>query len=112
MPLVNTLLDPLIARIEVQTAWGPTLSVDDPFKSGGPAATPAAGAAASKSGGGFDVARFMRPKFLIYDRSGDDPAEFAPYGEPGETAWPYVVVGLGLLIGVLSYGTWRGMRKR
>jgi hypothetical protein len=107
MALVDTLLDPLVARIEVQTAWGPTIAADDPFRARAAGAEGAGGAA----GGGFDLARFLRPKILIYDRSGNEPSTFTPYGDPGETAWPYVAVGLGLLIGGLAYGTWRGLKR-
>lgn len=109
MPLTD-LLDPYVARIQVQTTIGPDILIDDPFR----AQSAGAAGAAPPIGGTptFDLARLLKPKMLIYDRSGGAPVSFTPYGDPGESLWPFVVVGLGLLIGGLAYGTWRGMRRR
>jgi len=109
--LIDTILDPLVARLEVHTTVAPAIVVDDPFRATAAGAAGAGGGAAG-AGGGFDLARFLKPRILIYDRSGGDPVEFTPYGDPGESLWPFVVTGLGLLIGGLAYGTWRGMAKR
>jgi hypothetical protein len=111
MALIDTILDPMVARLEVHTTVAPAIVVDDPFKVKAAGAAGAGGGAAG-GGGGFDLARFLKPKIMIYDRQGGDPVEFMPYGDPGESLWPVVVAGLGLLIGVLSYGTWRGLKRR
>lgn len=110
MSTFTSLVDPFVGRIQVKTTMGPDVLIDDPFRAqaeGAAGAAPPAGGAPT-----FDLARILKPKLLVYDRNGGAPVEFAPYGDPGESLWPVIVIGLGLLIGGLAYGTWRGMRRR
>jgi len=90
---VTDTLDATIARIEVRSAWGPTITIDRPF---GPATTPGAGDA---------VARAARPEIVAYGSGGGVVFSRAPYGAPGPTKWPFVallaVVGGAVVAGLV-----------
>ena len=85
-----------VDSLEIQSAWGPTIFVPKPFSKDAtaPAATPGTPGGADTGaprGTGFDVARFLKPKVIVHLTNGEDPT-FTPYGEPGDSKWPFVVV--------------------
>lgn len=71
-------LESLVTSLQIDTVWGPTIQLDDPF-----APTPAPNP--------FLTA--MKPKITIGIQGGA-PVVISPYGDPGETQWPKVKVGL------------------
>jgi hypothetical protein len=95
-------LDSLVESIEIQSTFGPPITIRDPFRK-----TPATGPIVTAPGPGqklpgFDVARMLKPKVLIKLRDGS-VQPFAPYGEPGPSRWPWVTVGLVAGLSVLVY---------
>jgi hypothetical protein len=94
MSLVTDLLAQAVDRMEIRTSIGPTISLDQPF-------------APSPPGDDSATTQFLRPVISIYPKSvagvAVQPVVFAPYGDPGETKWPFVVAGLGLLLGGFLY---------
>ena len=107
--LVWPLLDSEVAAVEVQSTWAPPIWVPDPFSS---SAKGEEGAPAG--GGGINLARFFKPKVIVHMRSGATKS-FAPYGDPGDSKWPWVAIGLGLAFGgvvvyAYNHGKKRGRR--
>ncbi len=93
----TALLDSLVSGILVETAWGPPIMVEEPFKPLAPGETSAA-----------DVTgQLMKPKITVYLRTGDKYVS-VPYGDPGATKWGFVQIGLAVAsLGLL----WLLMRK-
>ncbi len=89
MAFATDVLNQLVGRVVVRTEWGPDVVIDDPFS--------------AQPTGGTPAAPYLRPEIAIYPRAGGaisaDPIRFAPYGSPGETKWPFIVAGGGLLLG-------------
>lgn len=108
MAVINDLLDQAVARIDVRTAWGPLISIPEPFHKPGTAPV-ATATPATATPVGFDVARFMQPEISVFLRGDEEnPYVVQPYGDPGISKWPIVVAGLGLTIGWLA---WLSSRK-
>lgn len=80
----SDILEGLITRIRVQSAFMPDVVIDDPFKPGPP--SPLLGA--------------LKPKITVELLSGK-PIVVAPWGEPGPTRWPEIKKGL-VAVGVLA----------
>ncbi len=99
--MASELLNSLVSEITVETAWGPPITIEDPFKPLAPGEVSAA-----------DVTgQMMKPKITVYLRTGDKYVS-APYGDPGETKWGIVQVGLAL---AALGGLWlllRGVRRK
>ena len=89
MSLVTDVLQGVIGKMEVRTRFGPTITLDDPFSSS-PSTQPGA-------------SQWLKPMIQLYPKSGGAPITIAPYGDPGDTLWPYIVAGGGLLLGWLTY---------
>ena len=92
MSIVSDALNASVDRVEIRTAWGPTISIDQPF-------------APSPPGDDSPMTKFLKPVITIYPKSNisSDPTVFAPYGDPGESKWPFVVAAIGLGLGWLAY---------
>lgn len=85
MPSQNFLAS-IVSGVRVESAWGPTFTVAQPFAASGSGPSP--------------LLTFLKPKVTLLLNGG---AEYAitPYGEPGPTKWPMVQAGLifgGLLL--------------
>lgn len=97
MAIVSDVLNQVVGRVVVRTAWGPDIVIDQPFS--------------EQPTGGTPTTALLKPEIAIYPRAGGsispDPIKFAPYGSPGETRWPYVVTVMGLALGVLLYRIFR-----
>jgi hypothetical protein len=84
--------------LEIRTAYGPTITIDEPFSPTPPGAS-------------SPTSSLLKPEIDVYPRSAatgtisPDPIKFAPYGDPGESKWPFIVAGLGLLLGWLTFRT-------
>lgn len=93
MSFVTDTLDATIAKIEVRSAWGPTITIDRPF---GPEQAPGASDA---------LARLMQPEVVAYGAGGGRVFARAPYGAPGPTKWPFIalfaVVGASVVAGLV-----------
>lgn|SRR5512147_490091 len=85
MPFVLDLLNTAVERIQLDTAWGPPVVLDEPFAPGEPNAPPSL----------FE--RVMKPALRIYARGGGEPITVAPAGDPGASKWPLVSIGLGFV---------------
>ena len=91
MSIITDTLNQVVDSVEVRTAYGPTISLNQPF-------------APSPPGNDSGATKFLQPVFTIYPKAGlGEPIVYAPYGDPGESKWPFIVTGLGLLIGWLAY---------
>jgi hypothetical protein len=93
--IVSDILDSAVGRAEIRTAFGPTISLDRPF-----APTP--------PGDDSAFTKLMQPVITLYPTAAagmvdPNPITYAPYGDPGETKWPFLVAGFGLLIGWLTF---------
>lgn len=62
----------LITRVEVHTAYGPSIELDDPFEPGPP----------------NPYLQKLKPRIVFY--VGDYPIAMQPYGAPGPTKWPEI----------------------
>ena len=81
-----------VQSITVRSRFGPTFTLDKPFEPGPP----------------NPVLERMHPRVEI-QLNGENPVVLQPYGDPGETLWPYVkwgAFGLGaaLLLGYVRFG--------
>ena len=94
MSLITEVLNQYVGKVEVRTAYGPTITIDDPFSS-------------SPSTGDSELSKLLKPSIDIYSRTSGgisaDPTSFAPYGDPGQTKWPFLVAGLGFVVGWLTF---------
>lgn len=85
-----------ISRVEVDTAYGPSIKLDDPFAPGPP----------------NPYMQRLQPRIRLYWRGeGVEPLKIAPYGDPGPTKWPLVqaaLVGAGFI--VVGGMLWRLLR--
>jgi len=85
-----------IRRVEVATAYGPPIVLDDPFAPGPP--NPAL--------------QRLRPKISIYTRGQRTPIVIAPYGKPGPSRWPDIERGLKILgLGLAGLGVFWVVRR-
>jgi hypothetical protein len=75
-----------ITRIDVKTAYGPPLTVADPFAPGPP----------------NPYLQALKPEVTVW--LGDQPVKMAPYGKPGPSKWPWIQ-GAAILGGV-ALGVW------
>lgn len=96
MPFIQDTLNELVQKIEVHTTLGPNLVIDEPFKPGESAVPSAA-------------MKILKPSVFVYQRGGGDLLKFAPYGDPGITKWPFLIFGIGGLIGWLG---WRAFGRK
>jgi len=103
--LLTDTLNATVESIEVQTTFGPPIFIRDPFRKS-PSAVPAAGGEAQPGSGpapsGLDPMRLLKPKVILTMRGGGTN-EFAPYGEPGASRWPWLAVGVTAGLGALIY---------
>lgn len=95
MSFITDALQQVVGKIEVRTRYGPTLTLDDPF-------------ASAPVGTGPSGASILKPMIVLYPREVNgqkvaDPITIAPYGDPGDTFWPFLVAGGGILLGWLAY---------
>lgn len=95
MSVVSDILNSAVGRVEIRTAFGPTLSLDHPF-------------APSSPGDDSAFTKLMQPVLSIYPTAtaatvDPNPLVYAPYGDPGESKWPFLVAGVGLLVGWLAF---------
>lgn len=92
---MSNLLDSLVSGLRIDTAWGPPIVMQDPFASGPPTAT-------------SETLSVLKPKITVTLRIGGDQV-FEPYGDPGDSMWPYLINGSILaLVGVLGAAAlWR-----
>lgn len=79
-----------ITRVEVHTAYGPPIVLDDPFAPGPP----------------NPYLQALKPEVVLY--VGDTPVTAAPYGEPGPTKWPQVrtAAWIGAFAGLAGLVYW------
>lgn len=93
MAFVSDVLNQVVGRVVVRTEWGPDIVIDEPFS--------------AQPTGGSPATAYLKPEISIYPRAAGgiaaDPIQFAPYGSPGETKWPYLITGIGLLLGITMY---------
>lgn len=78
------LLRQLVTGVTVETAYLPTIELQDPFKPGPP----------------NPLLQLLRPRVTL--QVAGKPVRYAPYGEPGATRWPMVQTGLILGAGALA----------
>jgi hypothetical protein len=92
-------LDRAVKGVLVETAWGPPLYIPDPFRT--TAKTTGDGGAADGAPGGFDPVRFLKPKITlrVHEGWGRDRV-FAPYGDPGPSKFPLLVIGSLIFFGL------------
>lgn len=93
-------LSKYVKAITVQTNYLPDMVITDPFAPGAPVPNP--------------MLQALQPKITVsLDISGiQKDVVVTPYGEPGPTKWPLIkTAGLVLLIGFLSYGVFRQLKK-
>jgi len=77
----------MITRVDVDTAYGPSIIINDPFAPGPP----------------NPYLQALKPKVTLH--IGDQKVDFQPYGAPGPTKWPVIATGAavaGVLIGVFG----------
>jgi hypothetical protein len=95
VPDFNSVAQRVVSRIDIESAWGPKISVDDPFEPGPPDRRLQA----------------LQPRVTLHMRHGGDPVVIAPYGDPPPTKWPLVrdsltagalVVGAGALYWLIN----------
>lgn len=93
--LTGALSSPLqfVENITIETAWGPTLSMDHPL---------ANALAPGEPGAGSMMAKILKPKITLTLQGGAQ-VPIAPYGEPGASRWPFVwpVLALGAVAAVV-----------
>lgn len=82
----------MISRIDVDTAYGPSITLDDPFAPGPP----------------NPYLQKLKPRVKLHMRGeGIEPVKIAPYGDPGPTKWPLIqtslYVGAFVIAGGLLY---------
>lgn len=83
-----------LRNIRIETAYGPTIDINDPLVTGGPP---------------NPYLQKLRPKITV-DVKGMKPMVLAPYGEPGASKWRTVQLG-SLALGVgIAYLIYRGIR--
>ncbi len=92
------LLDTMVAAAQVESAWGPSVYIADPFAPSAPGTESALG-------------KILRPKVTVYWRDGGTQV-IAPYGEPGPTRWPFPLLALAGLAGLLVAGGYAWGRRR
>lgn len=90
--LMNALARQMISRVEVDTAYGPPIKLDDPFAPGPP----------------NPYLQQLRPRVRLHLRDQSlKPITIQPYGAPGPTKWPMIqaalVVGGFVLAGGVLY---------
>jgi hypothetical protein len=94
--LVTDLLRGNANRVVVETRFLPTITLDDPFGPSPPGATP--------------IASYLKPKITLYGaQQGSKPQVFAPYGEPGESLFPFVAAGAAIIFGIGLITSARGI---
>jgi len=84
-------LDAVVSRIEVRSAWAPTITIDRPFSPSTP------------GGAGDTIGKLMRPEIVVFDSTGAVVIERAPFGTPGPSRWP-IVAALAILGGAVVLG--------
>jgi hypothetical protein len=72
---VNVLAD-VVKQIRVDTAWLPSIVIDDPF-------------ATDPTGQTSPLMSLLMPKVTV-TTIGDNPVTSEPWGDPGDTKWPMV----------------------
>ena len=83
-PLLQTVLQQ-VDSIRIDTAYGPPIVMDHPFE---PGSQPS------------EIGLILKPKITI--SAAGNEVTFTPYGEPGETKWPYVQAAA--VFGVAAFG--------
>jgi hypothetical protein len=89
-------LDQLVSGILVETAYGPPIYLADPFRPTPP--------------GAISPVSYLKPKVTIFLKTGN-PVVTAPYGDPGETRWPYIQLGIAALSLAVLYVIFKGKRR-
>lgn len=83
-------LSSLVTEVTIQTTVTPDIVVNDPFGVGAGSPT--------SSGIGSLLLNIIRPKITVQTPLG--PQTTAPWGDPGATAWPLLVVAVGIIVGI------------
>jgi len=93
---LNEVARAMISKVDVDTAYGPSISIDDPFEPGPP----------------NPYLQRLKPRVVLHLRGGEaQPVVIAPYGEPGPTQWPLIRSALivsGFAVGGLAL--WKLLR--
>jgi hypothetical protein len=66
-------VESLVQSITIESAWFPTIQIDDPFAPGPPS----------------PILQFVKPRITITPKAGS-PIVSAPWGEPTENNWEYL----------------------
>lgn len=75
----------LVSRITLETAYGPKVTLDKPFKAGPP----------------NPYLSRLQPRVTVEVKGVAQPLVSAPYGDPPETIWPQLVAGGAVVGGIL-----------
>lgn len=84
-----------VQTVTVQTAWLPTITLNDPFQPGPP----------------NPLLNLLKPKITI-QTVGGAPIVMTPYGDPGASKWP-IAAAVGA-VGVIAivWWVWRAWNRR
>jgi hypothetical protein len=85
----------LVDRITIRSAWLPDITINKPLE---------------RSTEPNPVLDVLKPSFIIESGYSGKPVTMSPYGEPGETRWPLVKIGLIVVLG-LGVFTMLGRKK-
>lgn len=103
----------VVDRVVINTRYGKQIVLQPPSVStGGEVDTGEGGPAVPASPAGPSIAAALQPEILLYLKGRTDPVfDYAPYGPPGETQWPWV--RFVLLFGVVTVGyyTYKGVTR-
>jgi hypothetical protein len=91
-PITTALLQN-IRKVTVETAYLPTIQLDDPFAPGPPS----------------PLLQLLKPKITI--ETSVSPVVLTPYGDPGETKWPWVLAAMMIGSAALLYLGWQFYRR-
>lgn len=85
-------LSKIVKGIRIESAFLPTIDIPDPFQPGPP----------------NPFLQALKPKITVDLGDLSRPVVVSPYGEPGESMWPAIKMGLVVL--GLGFLAWRVLR--
>lgn len=92
--LANSLLQG-ITKVTVETAYLPKVELNDPFAPGPPS----------------PLISLLKPKITV-EVSNMEPIVMAPYGEPGPTKFPIVMLVFAAGTVALAFVAWRFLKRK